>query len=534
MMNQVDLGWLKAQELEEGQRVEVQALSDSLGFSLKGKARFAPSIILRSELELFGCSSPRFTYRIYFEESPGFINIRRLKEFASRIRVKLPKDRILENQPQGVFSPSDILKCLDDKNQSCIADCLLPRPKHLPEDRYHLISNSLLSLAYGEASRELDEAPIELEFPTYLATPFVKNITLGGGLCAQACCFMAAAIMHEFASGIHGLAEISALSHSSRRRKFSISGIDPHLMHRYFSTINLSMTVQFPHAEVHPPAIQAKEIALQEFETGLKAYCLSGIPVIVPADFGRMIGFPSLESEDPRDETNLYSLNGLTPDLTNFDRTRPHWHCIVIVGCEKAANPGKTVFAFNDSNGHPFMRGRVSRIAEVGPYSQYRERLEDFQFWPVTPSAVEMPLLDYLPPACYKENCRGLRWLSYWYRQKTRLLTVDVPSEHFLLVQLKGFSGISHWDPIPQTASYMTDCWEAFRKELLVLAQQLQENYFWSLEHWVWLEFLEDTIWVWDAEVEPNATTPEECLIGRIVRNGKELKFVPPKDYEVD
>src|SRR4051812_31309281 len=59
--------------------------------------RYAPSIVARTEAELFGLSTPRFSVRVYFgDEGGSFCNARRINEFAARSpgwSTRQPKDR---------------------------------------------------------------------------------------------------------------------------------------------------------------------------------------------------------------------------------------------------------------------------------------------------------------------------------------------------------------------------------------------------------------------------------------------------------
>src|SRR4051812_25601223 len=153
--------------------------------------RIAPSIMARSEAELFGISMPRFAVRAYLEPSrKSFINLRRMKEFARRAahRGWMPIGASGLKYGEEVFvdvahpeRPSDMMLRND-----CIGDSVLVPPEDILEDFFVITAE--LGLAYGEGQE-------------IWATPFVRPIRCpGGGLCAQACCFMANALLHGYPS----------------------------------------------------------------------------------------------------------------------------------------------------------------------------------------------------------------------------------------------------------------------------------------------------------------------------------------------
>ena len=103
---------------------------------------------------------------------------------------------------------------MQQPEQSCIADCLLPPPAHLSTGQYTFLQTKL-GTAYGECDKQHD----------FNAIPYVKNIDLGGGVCAQAVSYMATALLHEHATRVYGLADISALAHDPACQEICISGL---------------------------------------------------------------------------------------------------------------------------------------------------------------------------------------------------------------------------------------------------------------------------------------------------------------------
>src|SRR6266540_720720 len=164
---------------------EIQSLLRWLRIRLPNReweGRIAPSIISRSECELFGLSMPRFAFRLYLDSNhASFINIRRLGTMCAQSRAwgrRRPDSAqwrqipfIQEVQPRG--HPAWVL-C---KNV-CIADCLLQMPeqvlrfnsdgtaKDITTDRLHVLTTHLGG-AYGEREG-------------VRGTPFARNMPLVG------------------------------------------------------------------------------------------------------------------------------------------------------------------------------------------------------------------------------------------------------------------------------------------------------------------------------------------------------------------
>ena len=136
--------------------------------------RMAPSIITRSEIELLGLSSPRFAFRANFG-SHGFVTIRRRIIIEARIRIAHRSANYLGN-----LFPKE-----KDPDSPWIADCLLRIPDRFRD--FHVISCDLRS-DYGEDLLDSDSQGL---------VPFVTHVLFGGGLCAQAACFMALCLVQS-------------------------------------------------------------------------------------------------------------------------------------------------------------------------------------------------------------------------------------------------------------------------------------------------------------------------------------------------
>ena len=90
-----------------------------------------------------------------------------------------------------------------------MGDCVLPIPTRLKD--FHVLREKLGKI-YGE----------EYDIP---GTPYIRHIDLaGGGLCAQAVCFMATLLLHRYARGVYGLADITILAKKERPREYTAGG----------------------------------------------------------------------------------------------------------------------------------------------------------------------------------------------------------------------------------------------------------------------------------------------------------------------
>jgi hypothetical protein len=241
-----------------------------LTFSPLKKFRIAPSIISRGEAELFGLSTPRFAIRVYLEhaERPlGFVNARRLATFASQVpswAERLDEARVMtevERNLKGRATANDLLR-----RNRCIADALLRAPKRF--EKWTMLQ-AQLSRAYGEVCGEDTD---------WAGTPFIRHISVsGGGLCAQATCFMATALLHRTARGVHGLADVTCLVSPDDLDELPLTGLTSKQLSRYFSheDVGLGAIWQQPQINGNPP----REIT---FRLALRAYLQSGMPIGSP------------------------------------------------------------------------------------------------------------------------------------------------------------------------------------------------------------------------------------------------------------
>jgi hypothetical protein len=203
--------------------LRAQVTSKGLQQTVRGwETRFAPSIVCRSEAELFAVSMPRFALRVRLPNS-SFANLRRLGSLCGQLEAWLIHSRwrwihslyaLIAGEPSRVLA-----------NARCVADAFLLPPSRISD---HFITISApLAKAYGEC---------EANHPETNGTIYARHIKAGGGMCAQASCLMAAALLPQYAKAVHGVAEITALARDRlvENTRISLSGLYPSEMQRYF------------------------------------------------------------------------------------------------------------------------------------------------------------------------------------------------------------------------------------------------------------------------------------------------------------
>lgn len=497
--------------------------------------RYASSIITRNEAQVFGLSEPRFAIRLYLEDEDGtsFVNLRRIERMRAanprwgrRLRwLKTTGKDPIKALPTPKDRPRELLK-----EASRIADGLLQPPRRLIQDRgTWKILQADLGREYGEAS----------ESGKLSGTPYVKHIPLaGGGLCAQAVCFMATALLHEFASGLHGLLEVTALAQHEKIREseaagndvyeMQLSGLDYGGMTRYFQEVGLRAIKQVPKTMGYANPAANWTSRNDAFTAAAHAYLRSGMPMVLTVDVGRL-GAPAKPEKQLRGGMALpvtkpiFETNGY--HHSDFDRihrrTFQHRrdHAVLLVGCRE--DPGATTFLVNDPASLPFLRATTEQLAEAGYYlsrwdehSQSRQpdfrELRSLYSLPVTPEAVKLPLLWWLPESEVDAEDADFETVEHWrdglfaivpflqsgaVTMERKTIPYVAPAARyrdFRLAQLK--------DLVPLFAQFLQG--EADLPDIAWIRSELMTRFGWGEDHWAWIQFVNEprSIWVFDAE----------------------------------
>lgn len=344
------------------------------------RIRFAPSVIARSELDLFGVSTPRFAIRVRLENS-GFVNIRRLRRLLDAV----------EQQTAWRDVPDQVLEGLNRTAGYWIADSLLRPPREcfdrrFPGEQFEFLT-ARLAVEYGEAGRD--------DQPQPAWTPFVAFLPIGGGLCAQASCFMALCLSKDVAT-IYSIAEISHLAGSDDER-FEIGGMSMFQIRSFFQTnpgLRNVRTDGFKRGGLRVPwglTAQLQQVTSLVEEIGndqamlalllkvaVRAYCLNGIPIIAHVALDRLTGAD--QGKGPWNTNPVISLNGTEIDRDNrrklpfgirsavHKETDTDNHCVVIIGCSqnRLIFNDPATFPFLEATYDEFLACRATRIVKSG------------------------------------------------------------------------------------------------------------------------------------------------------------------------
>lgn len=463
--------------------------------------RMAPSLIVRSEAELFGISSPRFAIRAYVSEH-GFVNIRRKTVFEKMIRSTFREQAICD-QLLGSFKGT---------YHVWIADSLLETPPRLTsranEKENYSFLKVPLSREYGEASdKEL--------------SPFVTYISIGGGLCAQAACFLA--LCFAKSENIYGISEITKLVTTQdhpNSASIRIHGMNPETMTRFFVK-----SVEDAEAQLQSiPQFEVEGKVRRFYWNALKTYIRNGIPVICFVSSSRMKGvglvkrhqkpiitlknldfnaddhseIPIGRAVDPSKLKKDGTYRGATVGIDN--------HCVVIVGVNDDYS-----FCIHDPATFPFLEASIDQLLDAGAHADFegkkREETHDpfarpntasLQFVAVTPKGVEIPLLDFtkslnkvLPDLGDTEdfNLEGVLKVAI-DNQQARETRPDPQFGDFFLVQ-----------HVESTTCPIESRREGLPELAATLLQGLPLGWYWLqlLEHPIAPGKLVPTLWFWAA-----------------------------------
>lgn len=356
---------------------------------IKPSLRYAPSMIVRSEAELFGVSMPRFAIRVGMGDAPveSFINARRLVPFRDQMRRA-------HDPSIDIFQPPAARAGKRRRSApSCIADSLLARPRTGGFETYHLLTTDLHA-SYGEL-----EYPAAKDDRCEGHVPYVEHIQIGGGLCAQASCWMATALMHRFAAGVYGVAEATALVHDDSLVDIRLGGLGWADIVRYFAHPTVSLQ---PHRNEGTLLASRKSAdkGHRVLSAALRGYLRSGYPIIFAVDLGRVRG---LCLSDPA--TSIAATNGL-PNLepatdskastnNSADPFRRRNHCVVLVGFDNDS------FVVMDPALKPFLKATTEQLRTAGTYSRTPSNASDKfglrapEFLAVTDVSVKLPLVGF-------------------------------------------------------------------------------------------------------------------------------------------
>lgn len=480
--------------------------TDGPGYAKPRALRMAPSLVSRSDAELYGVSLPRFAVRFFLGGPNSFMNLRRAWLLAQQARRCIsdgdPADGRRGEAGGNGGDPSGI------RFPRVIGDSVLGVPAWLPLDRYHVNTRDFGAL-YGEHRPCTGTAYVQ----------YSDQI----GACAHAVCFMASMALGQEAKGVFGLPEISALLHEHERAQFPIGGLTGADMENYFRHRAVGLNSTAERIARHQPEGSHSDAA-EQFGRALRTYCLSGMPVIVPVDEYRLFGVGSPRCEmDP--VGSVYRTNGAgvrlrAEVLRRGVRRRPH--CLLVMGCAK--DPQKDRFLAHDPSLLPYLVVSSLQLNSAAPYAdESMSDLRRFVYQPVVPGAVRLPLHLTSARDAVGEGRIGV-WRIAMQVQKSGCVeraTVVGPEElgesDFRLMQWKDAAAAIFqarrfaWRIMPAGGPSV---WKRIRRELARVVGRI------SGSHWVWVQKCSRSVWIWDAEMDPPSVRErenEELLAGYLV-----------------
>ena len=314
--------------------------------------RFAPSIIVRGECEILGRSYPRFAVRALIQ-NVGIVNLRRKQclldsfshpdgtydDFARRAR-KIILD--VFHNPRGA----------GENYKAHFADCLLIPPGTSAFTGCHFITTDLWE-AYGEDNLTFSQ-PNKRR-----AVPFMNHIRFGGGMCAQAACFITSLLSHQQIKGIYGIPEITEIAKNNATvDELDFGGLNQVEVRDYFRYEKIGMHAFIERydqeKEMGAAADPHSNDAMVRLAFTLRSYVLSGVPVILPVNIEILRHIEKKGDEYLAFRENYldhFENDGDFLDVRrNFDPGRAN-HCIVVSGVGPDG-----VFVVTDPAGLPFIR----------------------------------------------------------------------------------------------------------------------------------------------------------------------------------
>jgi hypothetical protein len=519
--------------------------------------RFAPSLLIRTELDvLHGGSSPRFAFR-YDLGSQGFLNLRRLQQLKTVLEKRyvstdghfpFPPGATVEEWEKAKISDLNIEKC------PSVAESFLMPPARFSKVDYHLVTAQLAPL-FGETDPPESSDADDKAWRGPEGIPYLRTPPFGVGLCAQACCFISTLLMHQHASQVHGLGEVTALLTNTATPLLPIRGLYQIEMVQYFQKVGLSSMLQFQDYN-QPPGAERNDRAqprqAYQIEECLHAYVASGFPVVMCLDPSRM---PSKEDALPLEpETEPGKVAATVPPWdAGHAKVTPltvaEHHAITVVGCSKRKhlrperikhsanhaaqwNIPESTYIYQDSSFMPFTSVNARVLLSAGYRAPEARTIEGGssqglhpQIISVTPPAVTVPLLNWIDDQEVKHD--GLLRIMAFYPAFSRYRTLP-EQRSFYLMQLDD----------PRLEGRLLEFFTIAQAEKvgphLEQLKNLSNRMPWAEKgkRWVWLEVgvrekgmgagIHKLIKVWDAQVDlsilcslrSNAARPFDLLRG--------------------
>lgn len=201
-------------------------LAENLHTNLFIQFRLAPSIVCRSEIELYSIYMPRFGIRIELggQEGYGFLTFRRTKLLQKALEAAYANDVTILNK----------LRVAEKGRYGKLADSVI----RIPEEYLQICFKSPQSVNFWNVA----QAELFKHYgghPEERGIPFVTHSDYSGGMCAQACIFMLEMYHINSLKRINGIADISYLAATTSEgnrdtHSIPLQGLTSQSIYNYF------------------------------------------------------------------------------------------------------------------------------------------------------------------------------------------------------------------------------------------------------------------------------------------------------------
>jgi sugar phosphate isomerase/epimerase len=447
-------------------------------------ARIAPSMVSRDEAILLELSKPRFAVRLYLDTGHrSFMNLRRLADLWLYVDDNLFAPGAPINARTLIVESSFVCDSLIDHRLSDV----------LNSGEWKVLSVEL-GTSYGETGHdEAHPQPIR-------GTPYTQFLNIAGA-CSGSVCFMATALMHDYAKYLPGIAEInSVLSNNRLAPEIRIGSFSEFDMVSFFQNgeigLNAWRELLLPDRAERSEAGPSDSLHAR-MKRILDAYIGSGFPVIWAVDHRKLI-----EAYKECDAWN----EELWPKLATVANVE---HCILVVGSKIGSNE----ILVNDPSWSPFRQLTTagllhSRLQEDDAGAN--ENGPAF-FIPVIPSGVHLPLGWVDSDRHQKDVFRRYRPGALYYATilQEHAYTAGWPipvkpcgvrdriiHSEWRLVQIDVDAPVEDHDLRGAPEDLFKKGWESLR-QAIVHRRNVRTR-------WCWLQYYQhEHLWIWDAELQP-------------------------------
>jgi len=340
-----------------------------------------PSLIARSDAEIYDVEDPRWAKRVHvFLETEkkkdylGFINMRPRRLFEERLSGSQR-----ENLAKGLRSES-LLVC----------GSYLAPPRALIEDGFRFPTSFDMGVYHNELGG-------------WQGTVFASPALILGGLCSQACVYMASYPMARHGCHILGISDI-ALAAEARAKYAStsdveIQGLTLPKLRKVFESEHLGLNAFWERVPFRTKEESLDPRRLNEAASVVTSYLCQGLPVILSVHMARLV-FANPEPYSPRIRTIIDKRW-----KKSKQRDKDNLHAVMIVGFRPPSRSREYYeFVYHDSAAGPYIPISVHDLSK-GAADKFQRDREPYAFDLVVPrpNHVGTPLKDdfgrYIGPA---------------------------------------------------------------------------------------------------------------------------------------